>query len=366
MNIIILTGRFGMGHIKAAEAIKEQILTEHAEHNVEIIDFMDYMFPSISKYIYKGFGFLVSSCSGLYNVLNKTAGGNGTVPLKVAFTRKIDRLIADHRADLIVVAFPVCSQYISAYKRTRRVNIPLYTYITDITAHEEWIAPETDLYFVGDVTTKNTLLSKGVKEEKIIVSGIPVRRCFLQEQGEMQAGAETGCREILIMGGGLGLLPSSDRLLQMLDKHPHLKTTLIAGKNEKLLEEVRKKYRNIQAIGYTDQVERYMKRADLLVTKAGGITTFEAVAARTPLYIVRPFLEQEFGNARYIEEHNIGRVLWDKSTDECRDILELIGDDRLLEEMRANMEKIVQRSEYRPVYKEKGEKPWEKYAPAAV
>ena len=93
MNIIILTGRFGMGHIKAAEAIKEQILTEHAEHNVEIIDFMDYMFPSISKYIYKGFGFLVSSCSGLYNVLNKTAGGNGTVPLKVAFTRKIDRAI---------------------------------------------------------------------------------------------------------------------------------------------------------------------------------------------------------------------------------------------------------------------------------
>lgn len=142
MNIIILTGRFGMGHIKAAEAIREQILEENRNHNVEIIDFMDYMFPSFSKLIYRGFNFLVSSCSGLYNMLNKAAGGNGTVPLKVAFTKKIDKLIEEHRADIIVVAFPVCSQYISAYKKMRRVDIPLYTYITDITAHEEWIAPE--------------------------------------------------------------------------------------------------------------------------------------------------------------------------------------------------------------------------------
>ena len=60
----------------------------------------------------------------------------------------------------------------------RRSSIPLYTYITDITAHEEWIAPGTDKYFVGDITTKNALLSKGVSEDKIAVSGIPVRRAF--------------------------------------------------------------------------------------------------------------------------------------------------------------------------------------------
>ena len=59
MNIIILTGRFGMGHIKAAEAIREEILRDNEANNVEIIDFMDYMFPAISKYIYKGFNFLV-------------------------------------------------------------------------------------------------------------------------------------------------------------------------------------------------------------------------------------------------------------------------------------------------------------------
>lgn len=37
MNIIILTGRFGMGHIKAAEAIREEILRDNEANNVEIM-----------------------------------------------------------------------------------------------------------------------------------------------------------------------------------------------------------------------------------------------------------------------------------------------------------------------------------------
>ena len=62
-----------------------------------------------------------------------------------------------------------------------------------------------------------------------------------------------------------------------------------------------------------------MKRADLIITKAGGITTLRSRSLRKRLCILsRPFLEQEFGNAKYIEEHNIGRVpLGTKSADEC-------------------------------------------------
>lgn len=343
MNIIILTGRFGMGHVKAAEAIKEQILTEKPDSSVEIIDFMDHMFPAVSKYIYKGFNFLVGSCSGLYNTINKAAGSSHAVPLKVTMTHKIDRLMADYRPDCIVVAFPVCSQYISAYKQIRRCRVPLYTYITDITAHAEWIAPATDRYFVGDVTTKNTLLSNGVPEEKITVSGIPVLRRFHQRVSGGGFGRTCGRKKkVLLMGGGLGLLPSSEALLRTLNSQEEIEATVICGHNEKMLAMVREKYPAIDAVGYTDQVDKYMGEADLLITKAGGLTTFEAIAAGTPLYIIRPFLEQEFGNARYIENHNIGRVLWDERADEGEELLRLLSEDQLLCQMRANMERLQQ------------------------
>ena len=338
MNILILTGRFGMGHVKAAEAIREQIYRENPDSRVETVDFIDYMFPTLSRGIYKGFNFLVSRCSGLYNALNKAAGKNSGVPMKLTFTKRIDKLIATHQPDVIVVAFPVCSQYISSYKRMRRCNIPLYTYITDITAHDEWIAPGTDRYFVGDITTKNALLSKGVSEDKIVISGIPVRECFYQEYRKK----DNTRKEILIMGGGLGLIPSSENFLRKISVRRDIKLTVITGKNERLRAELSEKFPHAEIVGYTDKVHEYMKRADLVVTKAGGITTFEAIASKTPLYVIKPFLEQEFGNAQYIEGHNIGRVLWDTDADEAEDILSLIENRTLLSSMRENMAAIAE------------------------
>jgi len=348
MNIIILTGRFGMGHIKAAEAIKEQIKTENPQSSVEIIDFIDYMFPALSKGIYRTFNFLVSRCSGLYNAINKTAGKHSGVPMRLTFTRRIDKLIETYKADAIVVAFPVCSQYISSYKKMRGCSIPLYTYITDITAHEEWIAPGTDKYFVGDVTTKNALLSKGVSEDKIVVSGIPVRQRFYT----LEEKPVTGRKEVLIMGGGLGLIPSTDHFLKKLSACRDVGVTVITGKNEKLRRELSEKFPKIHVIGYTDKVCEYMQKADLLVSKAGGITTFEAIAAATPLYVIKPFLEQEFGNAKYIEDHNIGRVLWDTRADEAKDILELLDNEPLLGAMKKNMETISRQFRSVSVFRE--------------
>lgn len=62
MNILILTGRFGAGHIKAAEAIREEIRHTHKSARVNIIDFTEYLFPRVADAIYHGFAFLTSHC----------------------------------------------------------------------------------------------------------------------------------------------------------------------------------------------------------------------------------------------------------------------------------------------------------------
>ena len=55
MNILILTGKFGMGHIKCSEAITEHILDSEPDADITTVDVMDYLFPHFSKVIYKGF-----------------------------------------------------------------------------------------------------------------------------------------------------------------------------------------------------------------------------------------------------------------------------------------------------------------------
>lgn len=338
-----------MGHVKCAEAIAEEIYASQPDASVTTVDVMDYLFPHLSKAIYKGFSLLVTKLPGMYNHLNRAAGKHAGVPMKKTIAAKLDRLIAETQPDLIISNLPVCSKYISAYKELRVCTVPLFTYITDITVHDEWIADKTDLYFVGDESTGNVLISKGVSAEKIVVSGIPVKRVFksafkdgtLKDQEKADTGTHTKKR-LLIMGGGLGLVPGGSRLLKRLNEETCFEVTLITGKNRSLEKRARRKYKNINVVGFTDKIADYMAAADLVLTKPGGITTFEAIASRTPMYIADPFLEQEMGNARFIESKNIGRVVWSRDCDVASDIINFLKDTALIDTMKENMAKLCQ------------------------
>lgn len=334
MKVLIFTGAFGMGHYSAAEAVKEEILKEKPEATVIIIDMIEYIFPKLSRFIYKGFNFMVHKFSLIYNCFNKVVARKNSVPLKKSVIKKIDLLLKYNDVDLVISTFPACSQYFSSYKKTKNCNIPLYTYVTDISVNEEWISENTDMYFVASKITKKLLLDKNVKSDRIVISGIPIRESFKKEKIIEELKDK---KEVLIMGGGLGLIPCSGDFLENLSKDKNIKVTFIAGKNEKLLEHIKKNYPSIEAIGYTDKVDLYMKKADLIISKSGGITLFEAIFSETPLYIIRPFLYQEIENALYVQDSCIGKVIWTNGVDIYEDVTSLLNNKLLLNSMKQSM-----------------------------
>lgn len=342
MNVLILTGRFGMGHIKAAEAIRESILAKDPQVRVNIVDFTEYLFPQAADHIYKGFHFLVNHCSHLYNFCNRLADRYGATPFQAALLKKIDFLLDTYCPDLVIATLPFCGQYISTWKRVSKSRLPLYTYITDVTLHEEWISAGTDLYFVAANTTRNALLTCGVPSHKIIVSGIPVRQRFYPSGSSCRhtRKPEKNLR-ILIMGGGLGMISCSPLLLSQLHSNPQILTTVITGKNSHLASQLRTDYPDFRIIGYTEEVHRYMKDADLLITKPGGITIFEAIAAETPLFLLQPSLQQEKENAKFVEEKGLGCLLMP----DAEILKDLVTDRALLHTMRQNMSKLTERYE---------------------
>ena len=70
MKVLILTGKFGMGHYSVSEAIKEEINNKDSKIEVKIVDIIDYLMPSASKVIYKSFNTLVTKWSNLYNFIS--------------------------------------------------------------------------------------------------------------------------------------------------------------------------------------------------------------------------------------------------------------------------------------------------------
>ena len=142
------------------------------------------------------------------------------------------------------------------------------------------------------------------------------------------------------MGGGLGLMPRKDSFYEALNALPGVHTTILTGKNEKLYHRLAGKYLNIEVVAFTDRVADYMARAHLMLSKPGGITTFEAIAARLPMLAWEPFLAQEQENARFLTAHGMARVVPKDESDCLAAIRDCIYDDALLGQMGAAMDRM--------------------------
>lgn len=349
MNILILTGRFGMGHYTATAAIKEEIANNILDANVQVIDIFDYLMPSISNLIYGGFDCLVKTSSTTYNVMCKASENYSSAPFKRIFTNKIDKLLAKYCPDIIISTVPIGSQYLSAYKELCNIDIPLFTYITDLFTHAEWIAKNTDLYFVGTHELKSLLIKKGISSEQIRVSGIPVKSSFKTNQHKKN---NNGNKKVLIMGGGLGLMSFSDILYDVLAKEPSIDVTIITGKNKTLFNNLKSKYPTFHTILYTDKVYEYMRNSDLLISKAGGITVFEAIYTETPLCVINPFLLQEISNAKYVDQRQLGSVSWNNNENAIINLLELLKDETKLNIYKSNMKALKEELDDKAIIKE--------------
>jgi processive 1,2-diacylglycerol beta-glucosyltransferase len=54
-------------------------------------------------------------------------------------------------------------------------------------------------------------------------------------------------------------------------------------------------------MGFTLEVDQLLEAADVVVSKAGGLTCSEALIKRVPLVVFRPTPGQEVANAEYLE-----------------------------------------------------------------
>ena len=82
-----------------------------------------------------------------------------------------------------------------------------------------------------------------------------------------------------------------------------------------------------------------MARAHLMLSKPGGITCFEAIAARLPILAWQPFLKQEQENADFLVDHGMARIAAKEESACLAAIRETIYDDQALSAMEQAMER---------------------------
>ncbi len=227
-------------------------------------------------------------------------------------------------------------------------QVPLVTVVTDpcYGFWKGWACDDVSLYLVANEDAKNQLLDYGVSPEKIKISGMPVNPKFHEadEKDAQEArrfyGLDPDKFTVFVNAGwvGGGNIPQIFR--ELVRGELDVQAIFLAGKNEELrleAEEIAKQAKfPVKVIGYSDEIEKLMHSANVMVSKLGGLTTFEALACRLPIIAdaTTPPMPQEAGTSNLLERQGAG-ILLRRSADIVPTIQDLLADNGNYSRMKA-------------------------------
>ena len=366
MKILIFYASYGGGHLNAAKSINDYIINNYPNNDVELIDCMKYVNKTIEKLTTAAYREMAKKAPWAWGKIYSDSQKGPLAHLSSRSNKimaiKLLRLLREKQPDVIISTHPFGSQMCSYLKRKNKITAKIATIMTDFSPHDQWLVGHkfTDYFFVANDKMKNYLINKGIAENKVFVTGIPISNRFLKTYNKKEILDTYNLSEdkftVLFFGGGefgLGKTKTAEIFESFVQESLKEKIQIIAiaGKNPKMkasFKEIVSKYsvnttttnttditNNVKILEFTNQVPELMSISDLVVTKPGGLTTSESLASHLPMLIINPIPGQEEENAEFLEDKGI--AIWLRKNDDSKLIIEnLLADNQKLNLMKEN------------------------------
>lgn len=316
-KIVIFSATIGGGHQRVAEVVSEQ-LSKQAK--TQIIDFFELVDPNLNELIKMAYvqsvNFAPRVYGKFYKIMDRFEQDSPFQRFLNSLGRKkLKKYFDETSPDIAVCTYPTPIGVISSMLLRGQTNLKNVAIITDYVIHSQWIHPRVDLYLVPSDLVKQGIISFGVEESKIKVTGMPVDSHFEMnfEKGELidKWRLEKGYPIVLIMAGAYGMGRVDEIVRAMSLVREPFRALIICGKDEGLKrksEEIIGGDPRFKTLGFVREVYELMDIADVIVTKAGGITISEAMNKALPIIIYKPIPGQETHNTNYLRTNGAAAV----------------------------------------------------------
>jgi len=195
-------------------------------------------------------------------------------------------------------------------------NIKVISIVTDLRVHPLWVHPAIDLYCVALDETKKDLIRLGVKEQKIFQGVVPLREGFfkpLSNQALREKFALNTKPCLLFVSSVRGRFPLLKEVLPVLLKQ--FNVFVIYGKNLKLKRYLgRFENGSLRYFSFYADFWELVHLSSVLISKPGGLTTFEGISKRKPFVFTHYVPGQEKANMDVVLKYGIARFV--KTKDE--------------------------------------------------
>jgi processive 1,2-diacylglycerol beta-glucosyltransferase len=214
------------------------------------------------------------------------------------------RYLERERPDAVVHLHPTPAGAMVWLRAHGMTAVPHAIVFTDFTAHPQWIHVGLERYFVPTETVRAGVVVQGIRQDRVVASGLPVDSSFAVEPDRLALRAELGLPAdlpvVLVTGGMRGLLRGvAEGCAALASLERPFVAIAVCGDHQRLAARLDRRYgrdARFRILGRVHDMARVMGAADFVVSKAGAVTCAEALALGRPLLLHRSLPGQERAN----------------------------------------------------------------------
>jgi processive 1,2-diacylglycerol beta-glucosyltransferase len=337
-RVLILSAAAGNGHLSAAKAL--ELTAKNRGLQVRNEDVLAHSPKLFQSWFQGGYERLVKVNPPLWGMLYRTSDRPYfsywfQTSLDWTFCSNLEELILDFEPTWVLCTHSLPLPRLRLVRR--RVGFKVAVVITDLHPHRMWLRGYPDQYFVPVELTKRRLLRRAPwSEGKIEVTGMPIHPAFGAEPPRPEANQPP---TMLLTAGGIGGGPLVEVARELAKTGAAF--SIVTGRNAELraeLEEIYPPGGPVKVLGLLSQeaMAQALRAADIIVSKPGGLTTFEALACGCAFVVLRPLLipGQEEENARFLARLGAGLPV-NQVEDLAPAVSDLLADSPKLAAMRS-------------------------------
>ncbi|GAB5560544.1 MAG: glycosyltransferase [Synoicihabitans sp.] len=314
-EVLILSASYGEGHNAAARSLTAAFNERDDALSARRVDILNSRAPrrdAVARWAY-------------YQVINRMPRGWSAFYAWLDRAKPFPRLLWMLRKEEALLEamirqrdpVAVCNTYpIFAFMVTRIAqrlgrSIPCYNVVTDsISINSMWWLSACDGWFVPNAESAGVMIAAGCERSQIHVMGFPVQTLFGHEEKRLHPprlveGAKPAVLYIINSGSRLAMETAASLLAPKA-----WRVTFAVGRDKKLRRRIEQLVQSNNAdasvLGWTDKIPQLLMSHHVVISKAGGATTQEAIAAHCPMIVNQIVPGQEEGNYEFLRRHDIG------------------------------------------------------------
>ncbi|WP_409270149.1 MGDG synthase family glycosyltransferase [Neobacillus sp. SCS-31] len=298
------------GHYQAARAIIDGIAEKQPDVECEVVDILSYTFGKLEKAVSQIYLGWIHAFPRLYSIVYRLNVNTGTSIEKQfkmyewLFLKTMRKLLEEKTPDLIVCTHGLPSYLLNILKGRGEVQIPVVNVYTDYFIHQVWGKKKIDYHFVPTREAGDFLVSGGVNEAGIYVTGIPIHP-YIRKKNLSHRNKNSSGLSVLVTGGSLGI-GAIEKMFSEIDDRGEVHYSILCGTNKGLYERLnalrKGNVRPFEYIRCRKEMDKLYESADAIVTKPGGVTLSECLSKRLPIFIFHALPGQEEINLKTLEK----------------------------------------------------------------